>query len=359
MPFLSSPKIYFHRTVRAKLIAQEQIESHEVKEEIRRKGNIRQAHRTMHQSDDSWRSGGNGQFYSGSKSFAQSTHNRPRNAYVRHREGKQFGRRPRQSRQQPLGPMDKPEIPQSTLMACNDPFANPEDIPALVESRVKIDSKRWAHQIPNIEPGCVLVATERLGGHFKQTLMLVVDHDPTGKVASTALVINRPLEGTLAEVSSNNSPEFRSHLNKGLRSIFNDARVAYGGPVMPDDYTILHSWGEVEGSAKVSPGVFVGGSTELADEACRSKFDPKEALFVKGHEVFAPNQLQHEIDSGVWYIASASSDFILRFAKEGLKEGHDPNDLWYEILLAMGGQFPQIAREYATRPMEQTPERLP
>ena len=332
-----------------------------MKEEIRLKKDIRQAHRNMHQSNGSWRSGGNGQFYSGSASFSQSTRRRPINAYVRHREGKQFGRRPRQNsnRQQPLGPMDKPNIPESTLMACNDPFANPEDIPALVEPRVKMDPKRWAHHLPNIEPGCVLVATERLGGKFKQTLMLVVDHDPKGQGGSTGLVINRPLEGTLAEVSSNNSPEFRSHLNKGLKSIFNDARVAYGGPVGPDDYTILHSWGEVEGSAKVAPGVFVGGSTELACEACRSNFDPKEALFVKGHEVFAPNQLQHEIDNGVWYIASASSDFILRFAKEGLREGYDPNDLWYEILLAMGGQFTQIARNYAARQMEQTPERLP
>ena len=298
------------------------------------------------------------QRYSGSTSFAQSAFDTPHNAYDRQREGEHFGH-PQHSRQQSLGPMDKPKIPQSTQRACNDPFANPEDIPALVEPRVNIDSKHWAHQIPNIETGCVLVATDRLGGQFKQTIMLVVDHDPTGQASSTGLVINRPLECTLAEISSNNSPELRGDLNNGLKSIFDDARVAYGGPVMPDDYTILHSWGEVDGSKKVSPGVFVGGSTELAYEASRRKFDPREALFIKGHEVFAPKQLQHEIDNGVWYIASASSDFILRFAKEGLEEGYNPNDMWYEILLAMGGQFAQIAWDYDARAMEQTPEWSP
>eukprot|EP00816_Leptocylindrus_hargravesii_P009733 CAMPEP_0196803390 /NCGR_PEP_ID=MMETSP1362-20130617/2779_1 /TAXON_ID=163516 /ORGANISM="Leptocylindrus danicus, Strain CCMP1856" /LENGTH=397 /DNA_ID=CAMNT_0042174939 /DNA_START=146 /DNA_END=1339 /DNA_ORIENTATION=- len=339
------------RTVRAKLVAQEKIDSIEYKEEIRH------AHRSMHHSNTAWQSGGNGNFYSGAMSFQQSMFNRPHNGWHRSREGKHFGRR---RSNQPLGPMDKPKIPKSSLAACKDPFANVEEIPALVEPRVKIDSKRWAHQLPNIEPGCVLVATERLGGQFKQTVMLVVDHDPTGKMGSTGMVINRPLQGTLAEVSKDNSPEFRSHLNKGLKMIFNDARVAYGGPVMPDDYTVLHGWGEVQGSKKVAPGVFVGGSTELAYEACQSKFNPKEALFVKGHEVFAPNQLQHEINSGVWYIASVSSDFILRYANAIPKEGDDPNELWYEILMAMDGRFDQIARDYAQRPEQrQKPQKLP
>lgn len=44
-------------------------------------------------------------------------------------------------------------------------------------------------QIPHIEPGCVLVANERLGGVFHQTVVLIIDHNDSS--GSTGIVINR------------------------------------------------------------------------------------------------------------------------------------------------------------------------
>ena len=76
-------------------------------------------------------------------------------------------------------------IPES----CKDPFVTRAEIPVLLEPKTKIDRHRWAHELEHIEAGCVLIANEKLGGVFHQTVVLVIEHnDVTG---STGIVINR------------------------------------------------------------------------------------------------------------------------------------------------------------------------
>ena len=73
----------------------------------------------------------------------------------------------------------------------SDPFASPAELPAFLPSDrvVKLDKHRWAHPLPHVETGSVLVANEGLGGVFHQTVVLVIDHhDATG---SEGIVINR------------------------------------------------------------------------------------------------------------------------------------------------------------------------
>ncbi len=71
-----------------------------------------------------------------------------------------------------------------------DPFVSHEELPILMKPKsVKIDKHRWAHSVPHVEPGCVLIANEKLGGVFHQTVVLIIDHhESTG---STGIVINR------------------------------------------------------------------------------------------------------------------------------------------------------------------------
>jgi len=228
---------------------------------------------------------------------------------------------------------------------CEDPFASEEEIIAAthLEPKVKVNKHRWAHPITHIEPGCVLIANEKLGGVFHQTVVLIIDHhDSTG---STGLIINRPLPGNLLKIAS----ETASNVDLSLKLAFNSATVSYGGPVMQEDYSILHGYGEVEGSKKVAPGVFVGGSRELMNEVRRNCFDSSHALFVKGHAAWIPAQLSREVTKGVWYIASVSPDFILRYAGAPKSEEDNVNDLWSDILTCMGGKFHKIAKKYAGR----------
>ena len=75
------------------------------------------------------------------------------------------------------------------LESCEDPFVSVAEIPVLMKSKVSVDKHRWAHPITHIEPGCVLVANERLGGVFHQTVVLIIEHSEAR--GSIGIVINR------------------------------------------------------------------------------------------------------------------------------------------------------------------------
>lgn len=78
---------------------------------------------------------------------------------------------------------------ESMLPECEDPFVSHAEIPVLMQSKVIIDKHRWAHPITHIEPGCVLVANEKLGGVFHQTVILIIEHNDA--IGSKGIVINR------------------------------------------------------------------------------------------------------------------------------------------------------------------------
>ena len=99
----------------------------------------------------------------------------------------------------------------------------------------------------------------------------------------------------------------------------------------------------------MAPGVFIGGSEELMNEVRINRFDPHNALFIKGHAAWIPGQLDREIKKRVWYIASVSSDFLLRYAGAPTTKDDDTTDLWKDILTCMGGEYAEIARQHAGR----------
>jgi putative AlgH/UPF0301 family transcriptional regulator len=226
----------------------------------------------------------------------------------------------------------------------NDPIASfmkaQDEKNNVAPERPEQTEYRWAHPMDNLETGCVLVASETLGGLFYGKVLLVVDHSSAG---STAIVVNSLFPGGLAQVSANQG----SVLDDQLLSAFPTTDVAYGGNVRMAEYSLLHGFGEVEGAKRVTPGVYFGGESALVNEVSNGRFDPQNALFVKGKVTWSPGRLQAEIDSGKWYIGSASPNFILRNAGATLSEHDDPSDLWKDILTCMGGQFANIADKYA------------
>lgn len=235
-------------------------------------------------------------------------------------------------------------IPQSELTS-QDPFLSADELPIHIKPKkyTPVDKHRWAHEIDHIEPGCVLIANEKLGGVFCQTVVLVVDHHE--KTGTTGVVINRPLDGNLLKIAS----EQQTNLDLSLKLAFTSSPVTYGGPVLTEEFAVLHGFGHVEGSKKLAPGVYIGGSEELMSEVRISRFDPRNALFIKGHAAWVSGQLEREIQKGVWYIASTSSDFLLRYAGAPVTEDDDETDLWADILNCMGGKYAEIASKHSGR----------
>jgi putative transcriptional regulator len=155
----------------------------------------------------------------------------------------------------------------------------------------------------------------------------------------------RPLAGDLKKIAT----EQETNLDLSLKLAFSSSPVSYGGPVLTEEFAVLHGFGQVDGSKKLAPGVFIGGSEELMNEVRINRFDPSKALFIKGHAAWVPGQLEREIQKGVWYICSASADFVLRYAGAPVTPEDDPQDLWSDIMRCMGGEFEDIARQHSGR----------
>lgn len=229
---------------------------------------------------------------------------------------------------------------------CEDPFLSLEECHLMYNepANVEINKHRWAHPLGYIEPGCVLVANEKLGGVFHQTVVLIIDHHE--KIGSTGMIINRPFPGDLLKTADETE---NCNIDTNLKMSFCKAPVSYGGPVMQDQFSTLHGYGLVEGSKKVCRGVFVGGSAQLMAEVRKKAMDPKEVLFVKGHAAWVPGQLSREIEKGVWYVAAVSADLILRYAGAPVSPEDNPKDLWADILSCMGGNYEVVAKTHSSR----------
>jgi putative transcriptional regulator len=87
---------------------------------------------------------------------------------------------------------ESPSFYQSTGAgaAIEDPFVSAAELPChLQPTSPKINKHRWAHEIPHVEPGSVLIANEKIDGVFHQTVILVLLHNE--RVGSIGIVINR------------------------------------------------------------------------------------------------------------------------------------------------------------------------
>lgn len=83
---------------------------------------------------------------------------------------------------------DSVGLPNEELLL-QDPFVSAAELPIHIKpKKYGMDLHRWAHTIDHIEPGCVLIANEKLSGVFHQTIVLIVDHQSSG---TTGIVINR------------------------------------------------------------------------------------------------------------------------------------------------------------------------
>lgn len=107
--------------------------------------------------------------------------------------GKQPGRRggmPHDNNRYPTNNnnYNRPHKNNMEILYNDDPFVSEAELPLLIP-KTTLDKHRWAHEIPQIEPGSVLIANERLGGIFHQTVVLIIQHHETE--GSYGIVINR------------------------------------------------------------------------------------------------------------------------------------------------------------------------
>ncbi len=188
-------------------------------------------------------------------------------------------------------------------------------------------TKDWAHPIPHLEPGCLLLASPNLRGVYARTAVLLLSHTSS---ASLGLVINRvsPLAKAMSTGAS---------IDRSIASTFSTSQISSAGPISPNDVTVLHPHPLARGSREVSPGLYVGGGPSLRSLVRSGELSPTDALFARGRSVWVRGQLRSEVERGIWHVASASPGLVLAHREANAE------DTWKGVLRRMGGRYSKIA----------------
>lgn len=197
---------------------------------------------------------------------------------------------------------------------------------------------KWAHPIPFPEPGCVLVATERLDGvrSFERTVVLLLrlgSRDP--REGPFGVIINRPLHKKIKQMNPSNAD---------LATTFSECPLHFGGPL--DTSMFLIKSGDnssIPGFEQVVPGICFGARNSLEEAAELVKkgvLKAEDFRFFVGYAGWQLDQLREEIKEDYWVVTACSSYLI-----GGGAATDDSSGLWEEILQLMGGQYSELSRK--------------
>lgn len=188
----------------------------------------------------------------------------------------------------------------------------------------------WAHPISHLEPGCVLISNENIGGIYHQSVILLIEHSSQG--SSTGLMLNR----------GDASPTSTMTDNDGRRRPTYDVPTFSGGPLFQQEFILLHDIPNLPGSTQVAPGVFCGGQLDDNDHS----YDPSSSRLriFQGRAQWSPKQLEQEVRKQKWYVAATSRDFIFH---DDRQRNRSSTSVWSDILKHMGGKYAETAKKHA------------
>jgi putative transcriptional regulator len=158
--------------------------------------------------------------------------------------------------------------------------------------------------------GRFLIATRQVSGFFAESVIVLVDHGDHG---SLGLIVNRPLERSLAELL----PDLEGAAG-------HDEPAFFGGPVAPRQILLLvRSARPPSGTAPVLDGVAVSGSRDTLRSWLEAPPAGSELRAYAGYAGWTSGQLAAEIARGDWLVATGDAAAVFT---------RDPAGLWDELL---------------------------
>lgn len=197
-------------------------------------------------------------------------------------------------------------------------------------SDTKPATEEWAHEVPFVEAGCLLIASPEhfVGEHscsfFANSVVLVLRHS---RVEGTVgVILNRPVAAAVSE------PRLRGAMAAAPAPLY------LGGPVSLDSLLAVHEDESIPGAVPVVNGVATSAVAEVLKRIEGGQMTADKCRFFCGYSGWSPGQLQEEVDNGVWYTCASCADLVMGGE-------HDPKEpLVKKLLMLMGGRFTEIGK---------------
>ena len=183
---------------------------------------------------------------------------------------------------------------------------------------------RWAHSLPAVETGCVLIANPSLFSttqtYFNKAVIFIYSHSNSG---SAGVILNRATDKRFRDVTK--SDQFAE---------FQDSLLWLGGDVGRSTMHVLHP--EHIGGTRVVPGVAMGGFDEARRAVRNGTLERDQCKFLTRYSGWGAGQLEDEVAQGVWFVAACSAAVILKGCAS-------PSEMWADVLTLMGGEYARMA----------------
>lgn len=151
--------------------------------------------------------------------------------------------------------------------------------------------------------------------HFSRSVILLCEHNDEG---SFGFILNSSIDLNITDLIK----DFPESLVK----------IGIGGPVEKNQLFYIHSHAGIEGSLKVSEGVFMGGDFNALCKAIDSGEITSDAMrFFIGYTGWSENQLQTEINEKTWVVIEKPNSFDVFKTEDEL--------LWKDLISSKGPKY--------------------
>lgn len=168
--------------------------------------------------------------------------------------------------------------------------------------------------------GKLLIAEPFLNDpYFKRSVVLLTEHNEKG---SFGFILNKPID---------------LKLNEAIAEMpYISAPIHLGGPVGRESLHFLHTLGDtLKGSLEVLKGLYWGGDfDQLKDMITAGTVTPEQVRFFVGYAGWSPKQLDEELERNDWIVVNARINDVMK---------EDTEDMWHEILVALGKEYAILA----------------
>lgn len=171
----------------------------------------------------------------------------------------------------------------------------------------------------------LLIAHPQVIGYFRHCVMLLVEHTRT---SAAAFVLNKMLLSDLPRCMPLGSV-IRMSAAHSLWSLLKDKPVLLGGPVLPTGteraLTLLHRVKNVRKAVRVGDTLWLNGDLDDLEQKLKSQeASVDDVLVLCGFAAWGPQQLEGEVASGTWIVASKNNS-------SGDSAGTDVGEFVFEL----------------------------
>ena len=147
----------------------------------------------------------------------------------------------------------------------------------------------------------LLVAMPGLEASFRQSVILLVEHDDNGAMG---IALNRPSPLTLTEILEDLDISVERPLGA-------HHQVVEGGPLRKEAGFVLHppTTGDWGSGMEVLEGLSLTTSRDILDAIARGA-GPERSLIALGYAGWGPGQLEQELADNAWLTTPASEELI-------------------------------------------------